>query len=224
LLSFAFNEGKKMLRLGNLIIVIHFFLISFLAIYKSYAADLQAIKENFEVAYFDSCPNSERYKKDIQEMYVGGRCRRNIEHFILSLKNKKIDLSNSYLLMIKNISSNDQGYLICYRCRQDSLSDIGPGPSKQWSYHAVLLSDGVVFDFDYTNRPTPVEYSFYFQDMFTPFSYRSSISDQKKWWNMMNEDWRVVLIPAKDVKNNQKIQLDRYYFEKLQSLNESLKH
>ena len=106
--------------------------------------------------------------------YTEGRCGENILQFLELSRRNRLDLSQAQVLVIENKGYSVFGMVNVEKAREAG-SAIRPTPSRaplrevgerNWYHHVVLVYDGHVFDFDFTNEPTVTTVSTYFESMF----------------------------------------------------------
>lgn len=131
--------------------------------FSAFAADVAAITTQFRASFRDD------------SIYTDGRCGPNLTRFIDLLKTKRIDIQGLQILAIKDRGFNSLEGAHPYLARErGNLRISGPCPGRpvrppgeaEWFHHLVLVAEGTVFDFDYTNNPTVVALNDYFLTMF----------------------------------------------------------
>ncbi len=138
-------------------------LYAFIGIFSStfaIAADLNALTNLFHSSF-----NS--------PIYHEGRAWDNVHNFItLAIKNN-YNLENARFITLENTTGANYGFVGALKARnQGKLTNINdkyslrePGEAN-WSYHAILIAEGMVFDFDFTNEPRLLKISDYFSKMY----------------------------------------------------------
>lgn len=130
---------------------------------SSFAADLRGLKDLFARSFYT-------------DMYVSNYCRDNIERFVKRAQEDGINLDNSYMVQMVNdgfdmfgmvaaISVREQGRLIEPKPIKPPFRNIG---TSNWNYHFILIADGEVFDFDFTNKNKVVKLAQYMTEQFIP--------------------------------------------------------
>lgn len=151
-----------------------FLLFSLLISFSSFAADVRALKDLFAKSFWT-------------KMYEQNYCRDNIERFAMAAQKEGIDLDNSYIIQFVNngfdmfglvaaISVREQGRLIEPKPVNPPYRNIG---TSNWNYHAILVADGEIFDFDFTNQPRVLKLQAYFNEQFIPASKKEDLKYKK---------------------------------------------
>jgi hypothetical protein len=141
---------------------------------STFGADLRGLKDLFARSYWSG-------------MYVNNYCRENIERFVQRAQEDGINLDNSYMVQIVNdgfdmfglvsaISVREQGRLIEPRTVKPPFRNIG---TSNWNYHFIMIADGEVFDFDFTNKNKVVKLSQYMTEQFIPVNKVSDVKYKK---------------------------------------------
>ncbi len=103
------------------------------------------------------------FQKRFFENYVSARCGDNIRGLLDEAHVRGLDLSSAELIVITNQGPSVMGLVNAELAR----SEDGSKPGEQnWYHHVILAFDGLVFDFDFTNDPTPLPVAPYFEKMF----------------------------------------------------------
>lgn len=122
------------------------YLISTVASISARAADLPRLRAHFEETFASH--------------YEPRLCGKNIARLIESAGEEAIDLEDAYFLKIESESF--------WQLQAFSPRGYAPGKRQPWSFHVVLVADGFVFDYDFTNRPRVLPADDYFFEMFVP--------------------------------------------------------
>jgi hypothetical protein len=141
---------------------------------SSFAADLRGLKDLFARSFWTN-------------MYVNNHCRDNIERFVKMAQEDGINLDNSYMVQMVNdgfdmfgmvaaISVREQGRLIEPRPVKPPFRNSG---TSNWNYHFILIADGEVFDFDFTNKNKVVKLPQYMTEQFIPVSKVTDVKYKK---------------------------------------------
>jgi hypothetical protein len=122
------------------------------------SARSRSLEANFKTSYFSA--------------YEEGRCGDNILGFLTA--NRGLGLTDAKVLMIENKGYSVFGMLNVERAREAG-GMIRPQPArapfrkegeKNWYHHVVLLFEGRIYDFDFTNEPVVLPVAQYFEEMF----------------------------------------------------------
>jgi hypothetical protein len=108
------------------------------------------------------------FEANFAKGYTPGRCGQNIQLFARTAKNSGLDISSGYIVEIVNRGSSLFGMVNAELARESGRASGEtrlPGESN-WEYHAILMYDGRIFDFDFTNEPSVLPASDYFERMF----------------------------------------------------------
>lgn len=143
------------------------------------AADLVRIQQLFNQHFWGS-------------FYQPNRCGLNVQEFIrLSIK-ERIDLKETYLIELTNKGPQNFGLVgALYARERGPLLGTNSYPNKatrfpgeaNWEFHAFLVADGYVFDFDFGNDPQPIAFGEYFRRMLVPQPYQN---DRRSTKNVLN--------------------------------------
>lgn len=91
------------------------------------------------------------------QTYLKGACCDNVCRLVKQMKAAKLDLTQARVLYLLKQSDEEEG--------------LAPQKGRQrlqlWSFHVVLELKGQIYDFDYSDEPTPVTSREYFTSMFT---------------------------------------------------------
>jgi hypothetical protein len=98
-------------------------------------------------------------KKKITTFYAPRFCGQNIDKMVRAADKKRIDLTNSYVAVLKH-----PGFwgLQAFSARGQV------GQRQPWGFHVILIADNHVFDLDFTNQPKVLPLKKYFTEMFVP--------------------------------------------------------
>lgn len=110
----------------------------------SFAADLPKLQSLF--------------KTNFNSFYAPRFCGQNIERLVRAADEKRIDLTNSYVAVLKH-----DGF---WGLQAFSARGV-VGQRQPWGFHVILIADNYVFDFDFTNQPKVLPMKQYFPEMFT---------------------------------------------------------
>jgi hypothetical protein len=106
--------------------------------------------------------------------YVENECRENIFRFVESASANGLELRNAEIWMIEDYSGRiDQGVTGVVARNPEAPSRTR---ENRWDYHTVLFDDGMIYDFDFTNEPQPIEESAYWLEMYLTGKERSDKS------------------------------------------------
>lgn len=158
--------------LKSLLLII-FSLFTFMP--RSHAADVAALQRLFEQNYRGS-------------FYQQAQCGSNTEKLIRLAMRKGVDLSGASLVQLINTGFSNFGLVAAYKAReQGRLTGRGSAdePSREvgqanWDYHAFVMADGLVFDFDFENYPTVLPVRDYAEEMFLPRGKAASPEMRRK--------------------------------------------
>lgn len=123
-----------------------FILLLLLASQFTFAADLPRLRKVFQDNY--------------NTLYTPRACGKNIDKLVKLADANKIDLTNSYYVVL-----NNPGF---WMLQAFSARGLKYGDRQSWSFHVILVADNYVFDFDFNNRPTVVPFNTYIKEMFVP--------------------------------------------------------
>lgn len=85
--------------------------------------------------------------------YRPGCCYENIWNFTRSLSEKQVDLSHAKVILLF--------------IPEETLVALDTRDAwKEWKFHLVLENEGVIYDFDFTPTPAPLDFGTYFESMF----------------------------------------------------------
>lgn len=112
---------------------------------NSFAADIPALKKLF--------------KSEYNSLYQARFCGQNIENFIAKAKERRINLSNSYVAKIVGGGFLETSAFYT-RTKKDDRVMLG-------YFHMILVADGIVFDFDLGKKKI-LDLNSYFRLQFTP--------------------------------------------------------
>lgn len=100
------------------------------------------------------------FKSNYSTFYAPRFCGKNIETFVKAADKKKIDLTNSYVAVLKN-----PGF---WSLQAFSARGLKLGERQPWSFHVILIADDYVFDFDFSNQPKVLPFKKYLKEMLVP--------------------------------------------------------
>lgn len=146
--------------------------------------------------------------------YVANQCGSNISHFVQTALSQNLEISDAQVVMIENKGWSVFGMVNAELAREEGpkiANAVAGGPQfhpgeTNWYHHFILIYDGHVFDFDFTNKPTVLPAQEYFDKMFLEEEKPQSGSfgtfyvgrDQKL------DDYQVEIIEAREfLKRNQ---------------------
>lgn len=124
----------------------NFLLLFVLLTQFSFAADLPRLQSLF-TANFNA-------------LYIPNKCGTNIDKFVKLADKNRIDLTNSYVVVLRN-----PGF---WNLQAFSARGTKPGDRQPWYFHVILIADDKVLDFDFTNTPKVVPFRTWVKDMFIP--------------------------------------------------------
>ncbi len=112
-------------------------------------------------------------KQTFTTHYESGRCGQNILRLLSSADKNGINLGNANIVEITNGGYSVFGLVNVEQARESGRRnpDVNspfrnlPG-ERNWYHHVVLEMDGFIFDFDFTNSPTVLSKTQYFELMF----------------------------------------------------------
>jgi hypothetical protein len=136
------------------------FLILSLFISFSWADEATLKKEIFEQTYF-------------RQIIRDARCFENSRILLQEWQKAGIDISNAQIWYIENKGFNYFGLVKYYQNRWGGWYPSPQDPeyltntNGGWYYHAIVVSDGLVYDASYKQDPTVVSLLKYINDMFT---------------------------------------------------------
>lgn len=99
-------------------------------------------------------------------LYKPGRCGENTETLIRLAIREGIDLEGASLIAVENKGNSNFG-LVAARLARGQGGGERPGRAN-WSYHAFLVVEGHVLDFDFDSRPRILPLASYIREMFLP--------------------------------------------------------
>ena len=131
-----------------------------------HAADLEALNRLFLQHYRGS-------------FYQQNRCGTNTETFVRVALREQVNLDGAYLIQLENKGGSNFGLVGALFAREQGrlisanppkgMPEREPGTAN-WEYHAFIVADGYVFDFDFDNNPRVVPFLDYLREMFIPAS------------------------------------------------------
>ncbi len=139
-----------------------YLLLESLSFSISFAADFKALKSLFEGSWTSN--------------YVENRCGENIERFVSLAMDKGIDLDGVEIIRLVDHSGWMFGMVNALEARESGRF-IEPKPSQapfnlpgesNWYFHAFLLVEGKIFDYDFTNAPKVISFKDYLHEMYLP--------------------------------------------------------
>lgn len=134
----------------------------FIFVPAGHAADVAAIRSLFEQNYRGS-------------FYQRARCGQNTENLIRLAMRQGVDLSGASLVQMINVGNSNFGLVAAYKAREQgrltgntesSGLPVRHTGSANWEYHAFVIAEGLVFDFDFENHPTILPVREYAEEMF----------------------------------------------------------
>lgn len=141
------------------------FFFQFLSAEKAHGADFYRLNQLFQKHFWGS-------------FYKENKCGPNIEYFVRLALKENINLEGAAIIHIENKGLDTFGMVAAVRAREQGQYFDSTGPHKNrpsreagevnWFYHAVLLADGFVFDFDFENEPKALPFEDYIHEMFIP--------------------------------------------------------
>ncbi len=161
----------NLFRCKNLIVLL--LLLSSFSIQIAQAADLNSLSALFKKHYWGS-------------FYREGKCGPNSEYFVRLALNKNIDLDGTMIVHVENKGGDTFGMVAAVQAREQGRYISGPTETRNrtypereigeanWYYHAFVVADGYVFDFDFQNNPTIIGFADYIYAMFVPNAKRSN--------------------------------------------------
>lgn len=98
-------------------------------------------------------------KTNFTTFYTPRFCGQNIDRLVRAADQKRIDLTNSYVAVLKH-----PGFwgLQAFSARGQV------GQRQPWGFHVILIADNYVFDLDFTNQARVLPLKKYFIEMFVP--------------------------------------------------------
>lgn len=135
-------------------------------------------------------------------IYQENYCGRNIENFSIEAINQNVDLKNAYIMEIRNggfdtfgmvgaLAAREEGRLIEPASTRPPFRTIG---YSNWNFHVVLMSDGLVYDYDFMNKATVLKLENYLNEMYIPLKNRND----PKWKKDKLGPYKISLYPIKD--------------------------
>jgi len=101
-------------------------------------------------------------------VYQAGICGENILRFTHQLHQAGLTQNDQYVLyLIYQSSSIDLENAPNDLYRAPLFPKSARAFQKTWHYHVVLSSNGLIFDYDFTDAPSPIAIAEYFEQMFT---------------------------------------------------------
>lgn len=145
------------------------------------------------------------------DAYRSGECGTNIMKLVEEAHGRRLDLSRANMLKItspgfvhlegiRGYAARNQGQLISPQTfRRDARypeHEILRTPGEKfWYHHVVLEKDGVIYDFDFLNEPTPKSVEVYFREMFYP-SGLSGYAGRADFPDKVKDGYAVEVIPV----------------------------
>ena len=121
-------------------------------------------------------------------------CFQNIVDYIHLLNEHRIDLTRAKLIKMTNEGTSVFGFVHAEWTRPLDLNR--PPREKNWYYHVILEIDGLIADFDFSNRPEMLSREDYFERMFLhdqkdPSGMRLYAGRERKL-----QDYKLTITPA----------------------------
>lgn len=163
-------------------------ILSALFSFHSFAADLVGISHIFKKTFWTS---------HYQERF----CGRNIEGLVQKAIDARLDLSNAQILQITDPHGSMFGMVQAVVARESgrlieparTLPKRNPGVMN-WYFHVVLMVEGKILDYDFTNQPRILSLNQYMNEMFIPADKMTN----KKWKIDKMKSYRLKSFPAED--------------------------
>jgi len=167
--------------------ILSLFLCCFLSV-GSFAADLVGVTKIFKESFWSP-------------LYEERFCGKNIERLVRRAIDRNIDLSDAQILEITDDSGWMFGMVNALQAREAGKFIVPsrkapervPGESN-WYFHYVLLVEGTVLDYDFTNDARPRALENYLNEMFIPTSKIGSLDYKLK---KMGQ-YKVISFPAEE--------------------------
>jgi hypothetical protein len=155
---------------------------------QSWAADLPGISRIFAQSFWTS-HYEERF------------CGKNIEKLVRKSIKARLDLRDAYIIEITDTSGWMFGMVNALQAREGGrlIEPARTAPArhpgeKNWYFHAVLMVNGKIMDYDFTNQPTLHPLKQYLNLMFIPAD--KQIDAKYKLSKM--KGYKLTLFPAED--------------------------
>ena len=156
--------------------------------FQTLAADLKGITKIFKNSFWSS-------------HYEEGYCGKNIENLVTKAIEARLDLDGAEIVqitdeggwmfgMVNALAAREGGRLITPASASPARS---PG-EKNWYFHVVLLVDGKVLDYDFTNQVKILPLKDYLNAMFIPVSKMSDLEYKKS----KMKSYKITTYPAED--------------------------
>lgn len=165
----------------------------------SFGADLKEISNLFKNTFWNS-------------HYEEGKCGVNVETLVRKSMDNHLDLSGAQILEIKDESGRMFGLVSALVAREGGrfilprqtspTRQVGP---KNWYFHAVLLVNGHILDYDFTNEARILPLKDYLSEMFIPVNQRKN----KDFIMREMKGYEITSYPAEDyiLRRNQRLRV-----------------
>jgi hypothetical protein len=155
---------------------------------SSLAADLAGISRIFSNTFWTS-HYEERY------------CGKNIEKLVKKSMDARLDLRDAYIVEITDPVGRMFGMVNALQARESGrlIEPARTSPARHpgesnWYFHAVLLVNGRIMDYDFTNQPTILPLNHYLHQMFIPATKQTDLTYKQS----KMKGFKLVLFPAED--------------------------
>lgn len=163
---------------------------------SAFAADIAALSQLFSANFRNS-------------FYNENRCGENTEKLARLALKSGVDTDGAMIVHLTNEGNSNFGLVGAFKAREQGrlINQNGGAAAGQperhpgtanWEYHAFLLADGQVFDFDFENFPRVLNLGEYAVEMLLPpQASKDPAAHSEKW-----KQYKVALYRIRDVGSN----------------------
>lgn len=126
--------------------------------------------------------------------YVARQCYQNVVRLLQLAEKQRLNINNANLLRITNKGFSALGLVNAEFAR----SKLSPTETN-WEFHAVLELDGLIYDYDFGNRPVVAPVKEYFEKMFLNEKPQGAPSSFYVGREGKLRDYEVVILPGVEI-------------------------
>jgi len=109
---------------------------------------------------------AEIFRKSYYDSYREGQCGLNVLNFFERLETEGEDISGLSMVYVENKGTSVFGMVNAEKARTKLNGQLAT-EEKNWYHHQFAIDNkGIVYDFDYSNNPTPTPFKEYIESMF----------------------------------------------------------
>lgn len=109
---------------------------------------------------------AEIFRRSYYDSYREGQCGLNVLNFFERLETEGEDISALSIVYLENKGTSVFGMVNAEKART-KLNEQWATEEKNWYHHQFAIDkNGIVYDFDYSNNPTPTPFKEYVESMF----------------------------------------------------------